>query len=305
MTSDDAVAALPVAVAINPAAAFGARREVGPRVVSVLREAGFAVFALQETSFDALRESASQAVAGGIRALVVVGGDGMVSLGLNLLALSSIPLGIVPSGTGNDAARGLGIPVGDTDAAIRALLAALERPPRLVDAALIRRADGTDRWFLGVLSGGFDALVNERANRLRWPRGRHRYTRALLEALAGLTPIRYSLTLDGVETTSDGILVAIANLTSFGGGMRVAPDAQVDDGLFDVVMLEPVGRLRLLRIFPSVFSGAHVRNPLVSVQRATRVTLDAAGVVAYADGERVGPLPLTAEVVPTALAVLA
>ena len=128
---------------------------------------------------------------------------------------------------------------------------------------------------------------------------------ALLRELAGLAPRRYELELDGIRSAQDAVIVAIANNTSVGGGMRFAPDASLTDGLFDVVTLDPVSRVQLLRIFPSVFSGRHIDDPRVTVRRAARVRIDAPDVVAYADGERIGPLPLELEVVPGALAVLA
>ena len=319
-----------IAVAINPSAAFGAAGHVGPAVVAALRAAGHTVDSLCEESFEQLRAAAAGVLVGGAPSggaasggapsggaaeggarsggradvLVVVGGDGMVSLGVGLVAQTGIPLGIVPSGTGNDMARGLGIPIDDTGAAIAGLVAALDRPPRVIDLGRITRADGSIRWFASVFSGGFDAAVNERANTMRWPRGRSRYTLAILWQLVRLRAIRYELVLDGVAETRDAILVAIANNESFGGGMRVAPDARLDDGLFDVVTLDPVGRMSLLRIFPRVFAGTHVLDPRVTVRRARKVTIRAADVVAYADGERVGSLPVDVEIVPRALAVL-
>ncbi len=277
-----------------------------------LRAAGHEVTALCERSFDALVTATSGALGApsvhsgaAPDALVVVGGDGMVSLGVGLVARRGIPLGIVPTGTGNDMARGLGIAIGDADAAIADLHSALGRAARTIDAGLITRPDGSERWFACVFSGGFDAIVNERANRMRWPRGRSRYTVALLRELVTLRPIRYRLELDGVASDRLAMLVAVGNNSSFGGGMRVAPGAMLDDGLFDVVTLDPVGRIALLRIFPSVFSGEHVRDPRVTVVRAARVWISAPDVAAYADGERVGPFPLALEVVPGALTVLA
>jgi diacylglycerol kinase (ATP) len=299
------VTALRIVVAINPTASFGRGRGVGPRVVQSLRGVGHRVASLTEATFADLEREAQRAMDSSPDALVVVGGDGMVSLGVNLVAGTAIPLGIVPSGTGNDVSRGLGIPIGDADAAIDLLLAALQGEPRVIDAALIHRAGEPDRWYAGVLSAGFDALVNERANTMRWPRGKSRYNIALLRELVALRPISYRLVLDGVELLTPGALVSIANNTSFGGGMLITPDAKLDDGLLDVCVVRPLGRIAFLRIFPRVFRGTHVTDPRVSIRRAKRVSIDAAGVVAYADGERVGPLPLEVELVPGALRVLA
>lgn len=296
-------------VAINPSARFGASREVGPAVVSTLRALGHDVTSLTEPDFEQLLAAAHHAIAHKPDALIVVGGDGMVSLGVNLVAGTRTPLGIVPSGTGNDMARGLGIPVDNTEAAIRLLLDALEQPPREIDAGLIDHtgSDGepTQTWFACVLSAGFDALCNERANRMTRPKGKSRYTIALLLELATLTPIHYSLELDGIVTEFDGILAAVGNNTSFGGGMLITPQAVLDDGLFDVITLDPVSRFQLLRLFPQIFTGTHVSDPRVTVRRAKRIRILADGVVAYADGERVGPLPIDIRVVPRALRVLA
>ena len=296
--------ALRVVVAINPSASFGRGRSVGPAVVQALRGAGHRVTALSEPTFADLHREAEKAIALAPDALVVVGGDGMVSLGTNLVAATAIPLGIVPSGTGNDVSRGLKIPIGQTDAAIDLLLAALGHEPRVIDAVLVRRSGEADRWYAGVLSAGFDALVNERANLWRWPRGKSRYNLALLRELATLHPTTYRLVLDGVEWNTAGTLVSIANNTSFGGGMLITPDALLDDGLLDVCVVEPLSRTAFLGIFPRVFKGTHVTDPRVSIRRAKRVRIEADGVVAYADGERVGPLPLEIEVVPGALRVL-
>jgi diacylglycerol kinase (ATP) len=233
-----------------------------------------------------------------------------VSLGTNLVAKTRVPLGIVPSGTGNDMARGLGIPVGNTEAAIEYLVAALAQKPRVIDAGLIRHADDetgapTQTWFACVLSAGFDAIVNERANQLRHPKGKNRYLVALAIELARLRPIRYRLTLDGVDRSTDAALISVGNNVSLGGGMKVTPNAVLDDGLFDVLVVQPLSRIAFLRIFPRVFRGEHLTDPRVAVHRAKRVVIDAPGVIAFADGERVGPLPIDIELVPGALRVLA
>ena len=300
---------LTIVVAINPSASFGKSRSVGPEVVARLRAAGHTVTSLEEPTFARLVEVAKREVARQPDALVVVGGDGMVSLGVNLLATTTVPLGIVPSGTGNDMARGLGIPVGDTHAAIDALVASLARPARAIDAGRIRHTDDATgepklTWFASVLSAGFDAIVNERANNLRHPRGKSRYLVALVIELAKLRPIRYRLVLDGVETVTDAALIAVGNNQSIGGGMRVTPNAIVDDGLFDVLVVTPLSRIAFLRVFPKVFAGTHLSHPAVTVHRAKTVRIEAESVAAYADGERVSLLPVDIEIVPGALYIL-
>ncbi|MBN9151213.1 MAG: diacylglycerol kinase [Micrococcales bacterium] len=294
-----------VVVAINPRASFGKSRAVGPAAVQALRSAGHDVTSLTEPDFQRLRHSAGSALASSPDALVVVGGDGMVNLGVNLVADTAIPLGIIPSGTGNDVSRGLGITVKAPERATQSLLAALQAPPRIIDGGFATRSDGSTSWFVGVLSAGFDAIVNERANQMRWPRGAQRYNLALLRELAMLKPIRYRLTLDGESIETDAVLVAIANNVSLGGGMLITPEAKIDDGLLDVFVVQPLSRTAFLRIFPRVFKGTHVTDARVSIRRARRIRVDADNVVAYADGERVAGLPLDVEVRPGALRVLA
>jgi diacylglycerol kinase (ATP) len=296
---------LRIVVAINPTASFGRGRTVGPAVVQSLRGAGHDVTTLVEPTFLELIDSARNAVAEKPDAMVVVGGDGMVNLAAQVLAGTKVPLGLVPSGTGNDMARGLGIPIGNAEAAIEALLAALGRPPRIIDVGRVTNGAGQVSWFACVLSAGFDAVVNERANLMRWPKGKSRYNLALLRELAMLRPIRYRLTIDGAVIQTDAMLISVANNTSFGGGMMVTPDALLDDGEFDVLVVQPLKRVAFLRIFPRVFKGTHVTDPRVTIHRGSRLRVEADGIVAYADGERVGELPVDIEVVPGALRVLA
>lgn len=298
-------------VAINPAASFGASRDVGPAVVQTLRAMGHEVTSLTEPDFEQLLASARAAVRKRPDALVVVGGDGMVNLGANLVAGTRVPLGIVPSGTGNDMARSLGIAHDDTEAAMHALEAALAAGPRTIDAGRITWTDADtgeqgQRWFACSLSAGFDAIVNERANRMRHPAGPSRYILALLAELARLKPISYRLLLDGEAVETKAVLVALGNGVSLGGGMKITPDALPDDGLFDVLLVGPLSRLAFLRIFPRVFAGAHVTDPRVRIVRAKRVRIEAdSPLVAYGDGERIAPLPLDVEIVPGAVRVLA
>jgi len=299
-----------VVVAINPSASFGAKSDIGPALVQTLRAEGHEVQSLTEPSWLELLDSARAAVRSRPDALVVVGGDGMVNLGANLVAGTRVPLGIIPSGTGNDMARGLGIPHDDTEAAIATLAAALRDGPRTIDAARIDYVDDetgepAQRWFLCALSAGFDAIVNERANAMRNPKGPSRYIVALLIELARLKRIAYRLTLDGRLLETEGVLVSLGNNVSLGGGMRITPDAKLDDGLLDVMVVKPLGRAAFLRIFPRVFKGTHVSDPRVTILRSRAVRIEADGIVAYGDGERIGPLPIEVEVVPGAVRVLA
>lgn len=296
--------ALRIAVAINPCASFGKRLDVGPRVVDALVTAGHVVIALREANIELLRRKAQAQVDAGIDVLVVVGGDGMVSLGTNLAAGTNLPLAIVPCGTGNDMARGLGIPFDDADASIRHLLDALTRPPRAIDAALVRHGE-LATWYAGVLSAGFDAVVNERANRMTHPRGKSRYTVAILHELATFKPIHYRIIVDGVERQMRAMLISVANNVSLGGGMLIAPDAVIDDGLLDLFIVAPLSRLGFLRVFPKVFSGTHTNLPQVELTRCRSVRIEAENVVAYADGERIGMLPVQIDVMPRALLVFA
>jgi len=296
-------------VAINPTASFGKGKDVGPAVVQTLRALGHDVTSLQEPDFDQLLAAGKKAVATKPDALVVVGGDGMVNLGANLVAKTKVPLGIVPSGTGNDMARGLGIPFDNTEAAITALIDALGRPALVADAGLVRYTDDetgqpSTRWFACVLSAGFDAIVNERANNMRHPKGPSRYMIALGLELARLKRIPYRLLLDGQELVTTGALISVGNNISLGGGMKVTPDAKVNDGLLDVLVVQALSRLSFLRIFPKVFSGEHVSDPRVAIHRVKKVRIESDGVVAYADGERISMLPIDVEVVPGALRLL-
>ena len=294
-------------VAINPSASFGATRAVGPAVVQTLRAMGHEVTSLTEPDFEQLVASARAAVKKRPDALVVVGGDGMVNLAANLVAGTKVPFGLIPSGTGNDMARVLGIPYEDTEAAILSLDAALTAGARTIDAGRITWLENgrvRERWFACALSAGFDAIVNERANQMRHPKGPSRYIIALLAELARLKPFAYKLTLDGEVIETKAVLVALGNGVSLGGGMKITPDALVDDGLLDVLMVKPLSRFNFLRIFPSVFKGTHVTDPRVRIVRAKKVRIEADGIVAYGDGERIAPLPIDIEVVPGALRVL-
>jgi diacylglycerol kinase (ATP) len=269
------------------------------------RAAGWDVVVLQTASYDALRKLVDQTLSsGGIHALVVVGGDGMVRLGVNALAGLDVPLGIVPSGTGNDVARLLALPLDDPAGACSRILTAATTGGRKVDVGRVT-AEGRTSYFAGVLSAGFDAAVNERANSWRWPGGTSRYNLAMLRELVSFRQSEYTVTADGGQWSQRALLISVANGQSIGGGMRITPDAMPDDGWLDLFVVKPLSRLRFLAVFPKVFAGKHTSHPAVEIHRVRKVRLKAEGVVAYADGERIGKLPVDVEVVPLALRVLA
>ncbi|MGN6127305.1 MAG: diacylglycerol/lipid kinase family protein [Humibacter sp.] len=293
-----------IAVAINPQASFGKHRGVGPAVVSALEAVGHRVLVIAQPNYELLRRETGRVVEQeALDALVVVGGDGMVSLGVNLVAETDVALGIVATGTGNDMARTLGLPIDDPDAGIARLKDALCREPRRIDLGRVRHGE-LSTWFGCVLSAGFDAVVNERANRMTRPRGSSRYTLSMVRELLTFRPIAYRLEVDGVTSDRSAMLVSVANGRSIGAGMMITPDAQLDDGMLDLFVVEAMSRLKLLRVFPRVFKGTHTSLPEVSIVRARSVKLQAEGAIAYADGERVGPLPVEVTVVPRAMSVL-
>ena len=274
---------------------------LGLEVAHRLRSAGHEVLDLSDETYAAARDRALGGIAQGIDVLAVVGGDGMVHLGVNLAAETGTTLAIIAAGTGNDVARGLGLPVHDP---VRAADLVTTGVPRTIDAGRHTDDRGERHWFAGVLGAGFDSLVNERANTWPWPKGKMRYNLAILRELPLFRAIPYVVTVDGERHETRAMLVAVGNGPSYGGGMRVLPDARFDDGLLDVLVVHEVSTTEFLKVFPKVFKGAHTTHPAVEILRGRQVTLEAHGIVAYADGERFAPLPLSVEAVPGALTVL-
>ncbi|MDH6227755.1 MULTISPECIES: diacylglycerol kinase [Streptomyces] len=289
-----------IALFVNPTAGRGRGARAAQPAASALRAAGFSVRTVLGLDADDALSRARQAVADGTGALVAVGGDGLVHLALQAVAGTGTPLGVVAVGTGNDFAGALGLPLRDPAAAAGRIAATLKES-RLVEVDL-GRVDG--RWFGTVVATGFDSRVNDRGNRMGLPVGRFRYDLAIVAELAAFRPLRYRLTLDGGETREvEATLVAVGNGTSYGGGMRICPGADMRDGLLDVTVVGGCGRATLLKVFPRVYRGTHVDHPVVTTYRASRIELAAEDLTAYADGERLGPLPITAECVPRAVRV--
>ncbi|WP_408899460.1 diacylglycerol kinase [Nocardioides sp. R1-1] len=281
----------------NPTAGKGRGARMRDEALPRFHGAGWRTTVLTGRDADESAHLAHVAVAERPDVLVVCGGDGMVNIGLQAVAGTPVPIGILPAGTGNDFARYFDLPLGDGAAAAARIL---EGSRRTVDLARIG-----ERYFGGVLAAGFDAVVNERANRMRWPRGQLRYSLATLAELRVFRPLRYLLELDGVERQVEAMLVAVGNGPSFGGGLRIAHGAELDDGLLDVVLIKPLSRRELVRTYPLLFDGRHVSHPQFERHRVRRVSVACPGIVGYADGERFGPLPLTVESVPAGVQVRA
>ncbi|WP_285791843.1 diacylglycerol kinase [Micromonospora sp. NBRC 101691] len=309
VTADDHPSAAPspggpVAVLANPTAGRGRHRGMLPHLLDRLATAGRPVRLLEARSAEEAEAACRAAVVEGVSALLAVGGDGTVHRALQAVAGTTVPFGPVPAGTGNDFAADTGFPA-DPSAAVEVVVAALrDGRSHPVDLARMTGADGAVRWYGAVLAAGFDAIVNERANRMRWPRGPRRYDLAILVELARLRPRRYTLRVDGVAQETDAVLVAIGNCASYGGGMRICPDADPTDGLLDVVVGGRFDRRTLMRVKPRIYRGTHVRHPLVRTYRARTVELAAEGITTYADGERSLCLPVTVTAVPAAVRLL-
>jgi len=280
----------------NPTSGRGKGARISSAVAPRLRDAGFSVKELAGRDADEALDLARGCVADEVETLAVVGGDGMVHLAVQALAGSGTRLGLVPAGTGNDVARYLDLPRKDVHAATDVLIGGKERT---IDLARVGA-----RYYVTVLAAGFDAKVNERANEMTWPRGQMRYNLATLAELRTFRPIPYVLELDGEQQRFDAMMVAVGNGPSFGGGLRITEGALLDDGLLDVVVIRPMSKTELVRTYPKLFKGTHVLHPEYRHYPARSVTIAAPGVVAYADGERIGALPLTVDVVPGALRVL-
>ncbi len=291
-----------VTVLTNPAAGHGNAPHAAERAIARLHARGVEVVAIVGRDEAHARRLVRDALDGGTDALVVVGGDGVVSVGIQELARGPVPLAIIPAGTGNDHARAFGIPTDDPEAAADVVI---DGSVHTVDLGRIRGADGTDKWFGTVAAAGFDSLVTDRANRMRWPHGPMRYNLAMVAELSKLRMLPFRLSFEGADPEFvDLTMAAFGNTSSYGGGMRICPGADPTDGLLDVTMVASGSRLRLLRLFPTVYRGTHVYLDQVSTARAAAVEVDCAGIRAYADGEFACALPAEISAVPGALRIL-
>lgn len=291
-----------VALLVNPTSGRGRGGKNAPVAAARLRARGLTVLEVIGGSGAESAELAKAAVDEGVDALIACGGDGTVHLALQAVAGTDTPLGIIPVGTGDDNARTIGLPMNDVGAAADVIA---DGRTRRIDCGLVELEDGTKRWFMGVLSAGFDSEVTERANQMKWPHGQLRYVVAILGELRIFKPVEYRMRIDDNEVDERAMLVAVGNGISYGGGMRVCPDAKLDDGQLDVTILGEVSKWTFVKAFPSVFKGTHTKNDFVSQYRGRVIELDGPGQLIYADGERVGPAPAKIHVEPLALKVFA
>lgn len=282
---------------VNPTSGRGLGARIAPLVRERLTAAGLTVDVHTTTCAEDVGRIAAEVVASGADAVTLIGGDGTVHLGAQVLANSGMPFGVIPAGTGNDFARGLGLPLKDPAAAADLVVAGRTRA---IDLAVAK-----DEFITTVVAGGFDSLVNKRANAMAWPKGNARYTLATLAELRTFTPLEYVVTVDGQVIETKAMLVAVGTGPTYGGGLQICAGAELDDGQLDVTIIEPVSRLTLLQMFPKLSKGTHVGHPAVRTLRGRSVRIEAAGITAYADGEPLGALPVDIGVAPGALTVFA
>jgi diacylglycerol kinase (ATP) len=277
------------AIAINPTSGHGKGITVGARVVQFFSEHQLNYRVFSGLSAGELKSSLEPFLdSESCEGVISVGGDGLAHLILQLTVPRNIPFAVMPAGTGNDIVRTLGWSLDDIDSYLKRVTSE--------DAQPIDLGNVDSEWFAAILSTGFDSVVNERANSLAWPKGPQRYNIAIALELPKFKPLQYEITLDNQSFTTEAMLIAIGNGRSYGGGMYVCPQAQMHDGLFDIMILEPVSKVEFLKVFPKVYSGSHITHPKVKTFRSKRVSL-VADAIAYADGERIGPAPISAECV--------
>jgi YegS/Rv2252/BmrU family lipid kinase len=284
----------PLVLLVNPSSGGGRSLKALARVEALLDARRVPFRVVRTRSLEHGVAKALQAIEAA-EIPVVISGDGMIGAIGGALAGTPAPLGIVPGGRGNDLARVLGIPT-EPEAAIDIVLAGHSR------AIDVGEANGKP--FLGIASVGFDSDANRIANESRL-KGNLVYAWAALRALATWKSARFTIAIGDAHTRVEGYSVIVANSKAYGGGMFVAPDAELDDGEFDVVTIGPVGKLRFLGNLPKVFKGTHVRNDEVQVVRTSQLTLTASRPFAvYADGEHLTDLPADLRIIPRALRVL-
>jgi diacylglycerol kinase (ATP) len=286
-----------IALVVNPTSGRGLGARVAPVVRRRFEEAGITVDEYTTTCAEDVGRISADVIASGADAVTLIGGDGTIHLGAQVLAKSGMPFGVIPAGTGNDFARGIGVPLKDPVKAADLIVAG---NTRAVDLAVAK-----DEYITTIVAGGFDSLVNKRANAMSWPKGNARYTVATLAELRTFKPLEYVVTVDGEVIETKAMLVAVGTGPTYGGGLQICAGAEIDDGLLDITIIPPISRLTLLQMFPKLAKGTHVTDPRLRMLRGKSVRIDSPGITAYADGEPLGPLPVDITIAPGALTVFA
>jgi len=289
----------------NPVSGHGAALRAAQTAIARLQHRGVEVVEIIGDDAQDARYLAAAALERGTDALMVTGGDGVVSNALQVLAGTDVPLGIIPAGTGNDHAREFGIPTKDPEAAADIVV---DGWTETIDLGRIQCGEGRkkcEKWFGTVAATGFDSLVTDRANRMSWPHGRLRYYIAMLAELSQLRMLPFRLVLDGSqEIDADITLAAFGNTRSYGGGLLICPNADPTDGLLDITMAHSASRTKLIRLFPTVMKGTHIDLDEVSTARAKSIHVECPGINVYADGDFACALPAEISAVPAALQIL-
>lgn len=276
------------ALVINPVSGQGKGATIGTYVAGFLNQKSIDYTIVSGNSSVALTDHLATFIEKNPNCdgVIAVGGDGLLHIILQKVVPAQIPFTIIPAGTGNDFVRTLGWDLENVDQQLERVTTTL---PTSIDLGLV---DG--EWFGAILSTGFDSVVNEKANTMQWPKGPMKYNAAIAIELPRFKPRHYEITLDDRTISTEAMLIAVSNGRSYGGGMLVCPNASITDGSFDVMVLHPVSKIEFLKVFPKVFAGTHVTHPAVEILRSTTVKIESKAV-AYADGERIGQLPVTAE----------
>jgi diacylglycerol kinase (ATP) len=291
----------PLGVIINPAANRGRGNLVGEQALASFVELGIPTRNLSATSAQAAKDLAI-ASRDELSGIVAIGGDGTSQLGVNIAMETSLPLGLVPAGSGNDQVRELGIALNDPSGAAYNIAEGIKKP-RKVDVMWVETSYRSF-WSFGSISAGFDALCAERANGLKWPKGPNSYVAAMLLELPKFKPIQYRLVADGVERKFKAMLCGVANVKNFGGGMRISPKSEMSDGELEVFILHEVSRPKLLKIFPTVYKGEHIQFKEVEIFKAKEIRIENDGFPMTCDGEIIGPAPFSVKIHPGGLSLL-
>lgn len=292
-----------VVVLTNPAAGHGKGKSAADAVLQLLKVRGVQVEHVTGTSRDDAEARLHAAMRGMPEAIISIGGDGTHGIAIQAAAASGLPLAIVPAGTGNDLARMIGVPTKPVE---RAVELALTGQAAAYDLGKVTNASGGSRYFVTIVTAGFDSLVTDRNNAMRWPNGRARYVLAIGMEYVRLKPRQFQLKIDDEIINEPLILAAIGNTSSYGGGMHICPDADPHDGLLDITVIRavPHPRLELPMILPKVYPGKHVSHPAVTTYRAKHVEVTTPHMNAYADGDLAGELPVTIDSVPNGLQLI-